>query len=441
MNVTGSHGSELLLHARMARQAPPRRVDLLTAILILIALAAVVGPALIVSRVRHVSGASIIVTLPRRVVPRTELPPVEPVRYVDMSPDDARAFNASRPLVGGDVVPARPFRFAGGADELARATDCLAAATIYEAGDDSVGERAVAQVILNRLRHPAYPKTVCGVVFEGSERSTGCQFTFTCDGAIARWHPSEAGWRRAREVATAALAGSVDGAVGLATHYHADYVVPYWQASLDKIAKVGAHLFFRWTGWWGTPAAFSRQRSGAEPVIAKLAALSPAHAGGAIPAGTEGATPGVPFFGRTLRPLASDPDTFLTTLDPRQPADSFKALALQACGTRARCKVLGWTDPSTMAFALPMSAEAQAALSFSYLRDRAGGFDKALWNCAEFRGMTGACMKRGAVARLVASLAPDDDTPAAPPRAPDDLGGVRRKSATPAAAATAVPNP
>lgn len=430
-------GGELLLDTHMARRVGPGRSPVLLSILAAIALAATLVPALLVSHARQAIGTSTFALLPRRVVPRSELPPVEPVRLLDLTPDAARTFNAERPLVAGAVVPARPFAFVGAPDARARAVDCLAAAVVYEAGDDTVGERAVAQVILNRVRHPAYPKTVCGVVFEGSERSTGCQFTFTCDGALARWHPSEAGWRRAREVAEAAVAGKVDPAVGYATHYHADYVVPYWQASLDKIARVGAHLFFRWTGWWGTPAAFSHRPTGAEPVVAKLAALSPAH-GAAAAVADEVAVPGVPFFGRTLRPLPNDPDTFLTTLDPRQPIDSFRTLALQACGERSHCKVLGWTDPAALSFVTPLPAEAQAALSFSYLRDRASGFERALWNCAEFKAAPpGACMKhqpaRPAAAPAASSGLIVDE------HSQDELGGVRRRSAAPAVTPTPAP--
>src|SRR3546814_2685764 len=103
-----------------------------------------------------------------------------------------------------DLPAARPVRLAGGAVNLARATDCRAAAAWYEAGDDPSGERAVVQVVLNRLRHPAFPNTVCGVVFQGSERVSGCQFTFTCDGALARV-PSEAAWERARSIARAEI--------------------------------------------------------------------------------------------------------------------------------------------------------------------------------------------------------------------------------------------
>ena len=208
--------------------------------------------------------------------PVTPPPPVEPVELYDLTSDQARALNAKVPFSTLPNPAARPFRFIGEQAARDRAVDCLAAAQYYEAGDDPPGQRAVAQVVLNRLRHPAFPKTVCGVVFQGMERTTGCQFTFTCDGALSRV-PSPEAWERARKLARKALTGSVDRAVGYATHYHTDWVVPYWSASLDKITAVGTHLFFRWTGWWGTPPAFRRTVSSEEPVIAKIAFLSPAH--------------------------------------------------------------------------------------------------------------------------------------------------------------------
>lgn len=210
------------------------------------------------------------------------LPKIEPSQLYALPMDKARALNAAIPFSRRANPAASPFRFAGGAEDLARATDCLASAQIYEAGDDAVGEQAVAQVVLNRVRHPAFPTSVCGVVFQGQERRTGCQFTFTCDGALART-PSPAAWTRARTIAKAALAGSVFRPVGLATHYHTDWVVPYWSASLDKTAKVGTHLFFRWTGWWGTPPAFQPSVGGAEPLIGRIARLSLAHRGTALP--------------------------------------------------------------------------------------------------------------------------------------------------------------
>jgi hypothetical protein len=91
---------------------------------------------------------------------------------------------------------------AGSAEDRARARTCLAQTAWYEAGQDRAGQQAVVQVVLNRVRHPAYPKTICGVVFQGSERRTGCQFTFTCDGSLARV-PSAAAWKDALAVADA----------------------------------------------------------------------------------------------------------------------------------------------------------------------------------------------------------------------------------------------
>ena len=73
-------------------------------------------------------------------------------------------------------------------------------------------------MVLHRVAHPTYPNTICGVVYQGSERRTGCQFSFTCDGVLART-PSRFGWNRARAVASAALAGSVYAPVGLARAY------------------------------------------------------------------------------------------------------------------------------------------------------------------------------------------------------------------------------
>ncbi len=405
-----------------------------------IAALAIAGPLLVIANPPTIAPPPKVAVSRARVVPKAELPPVEPVQFVALAPQDARAFNATVPFSTGPNPAARPFVFAGGADDLTRATDCLAAAVLYEAGDDAVGEQAVAQVILNRLRHPAFPKTVCGVVFEGSERTTGCQFTFACDGALTR-RPSEPGWKRAREIATAALAGSVYKPVGYATHYHTDWVVPYWQSSLDKVASVHTHLFFRWTGWWGTPAAFNRHVLNGEPVIAKLAGLSDVHGLGVASAvGAEGETmlAGLTLNARGLAPLPSDPNSFLTTLDPRQP-ETFAAMALRACGDRPRCKVMGWTEPDDMGFRLPLDDAQIAALSFSYLRDRAAGYEKTLWNCAQFKPVAGRqCMKRQLMRATAAQPLPDpEDTPEA---AVPELDGVRRKpSPTPPAPAIVPP--
>ena len=137
----------------------------------------------------------------------------------------------------------RASRWQGQNGDEVKALECRTA-RYYEAGRESERPRAVAQVILNRVRHPAYPASVCGVVFEGSTRATGCQFTFTCDGSMAR-APMTSEWARARKAAWAALNGAVHAPAGLATHYHANYVVPYWASSLVKTHVEGPHIFYR----------------------------------------------------------------------------------------------------------------------------------------------------------------------------------------------------
>ena len=158
--------------------------------------------------------------------------------------------------------------FRGSAMDNSRALYCLAQAIYYEAGmEPDAGQRAVAQVILNRVRHPSYPSTVCGVIYQGSERTTGCQFTYTCDGSLRR-KPARFHWDRAKKVAAEALAGKSYTTVGTATHYHASYVYPYWAPSLRFLGTLGAHRFYSWKGNAGKASAFSQRYSGGEPLPA-----------------------------------------------------------------------------------------------------------------------------------------------------------------------------
>ena len=211
---------------------------------------------------------------------RMALPPAAPpllLKQVDSA--QAVQINQTIPVAAGPNPAALPFVFKGNAAARTQALQCLASAVYYEAGNqDTDGGRAVAQVVLNRVRHPAFPASVCGVVYEGSTRTTGCQFTFTCDGSLYR-QPDADGWRRAYKVAEAALGGFVYTPVGYATHYHANYVVPYWASTLSKSAIVGAHIFYRWTGGWGRPAAFAKTYGGNELNASALrnAALAVVH--------------------------------------------------------------------------------------------------------------------------------------------------------------------
>ncbi|TPG43640.1 cell wall hydrolase [Sphingomonas koreensis] len=421
--------------------------------LVLVALLVVALPLLIVTLAPPLPVTLVQRNLPRpHVVPAEELPPVEPLKLIDLTPDAARAYNETVPFSTDPNPAARPFHLAGGDLDQQRAIDCMAAAVLYEAGDDAVGEQAVAQVVINRVRHPAFPKSICAVVFQGSERSTGCQFTFSCDGALARWKPSDAAWDRARDVARLALTGHVDKAVGYSTHYHTDWVVPYWSSSLDKVARVGTHLFFRWTGWWGTPPAFNRQVSDDEPVIALLAALSPAHALDA--SAVDGASPldaATIANGGLPSPVAGDPDTFLVTLDPTWPASSFAALATQTCGERPYCKFMAWRDKATTPATVPITPAQIGAMAFSYLRDKPHGYDKPLWNCVAFpRDDPGQCMKKQVLVALPVDPIKPAPTPPAkvtPPSAaaikalPDALAGVHRKTPPPATAPSPAATP
>jgi spore germination cell wall hydrolase CwlJ-like protein len=210
------------------------------------------------------------------------LPPKPEANIVKaLTADEALAANASMPFSHELLEAARPFSTDQASSPLLAsnsALDCLTAAVYYEAaGQGEAGERAVAQVVLNRVRHPAFPASVCGVVYQGSDRATGCQFTFTCDGSLAR-KPDKAGWNVARQIAAQSLAGKVDRAVGMATHYHANYVVPYWASNLTKIAAVGDHIFYRWPGYWGRRSAFRQAYAGevsSDTVLAAATAIEP----------------------------------------------------------------------------------------------------------------------------------------------------------------------
>ncbi|WP_407874553.1 cell wall hydrolase [Qipengyuania nanhaisediminis] len=203
---------------------------------------------------------------------------------------DAFDPGAEAGLRPGQVIdagpPARAF-FAASGIAHERALECLAEAVWYEAASESeAGQRAVAQVVLNRVAHPSWPASVCGVVYQGAHRATGCQFTFTCDNSLAR-RASGASWGRARRIAAEALSGSVYAQVGHATHYHTLWVNPYWAASLAEIGTIGAHRFYRPRGPAGEPSAFNARYSGVEQ---RQLSLPPATLPGARPADRGGDT-------------------------------------------------------------------------------------------------------------------------------------------------------
>lgn len=199
----------------------------------------------------------------------------EAIDKPELTGEDALAKNEALPFSDAPILAAKPFairNYFSGAGLTA--LQCMTQAVYYEAAYEPLqGRRAVAQVVLNRVRHPAFPNSVCGVVYQGSNQRV-CQFSFTCDGSLNR-KPSPAAWAAAEAVAREALTGYVERSVGQATHYHANYVSPYWAPKLTKISQLGAHIFYRWPGKWGMPGAFTDSYSGVEgiPSLTNLAAM------------------------------------------------------------------------------------------------------------------------------------------------------------------------
>jgi spore germination cell wall hydrolase CwlJ-like protein len=153
-----------------------------------------------------------------------------------------------RPELGPDGGSlASRFRFASiGALDGARDLDCLTQAVYYESrGESPRGQAAVAQVVLNRVRHPAFPKTICAVVFQGAGLGKAdCQFSFVCDGSMRQTRDEEA-WDKAQHIAARALSGAVIAEIGNATHFHATRLGPQWGDGLIKVATVGLHVFYK----------------------------------------------------------------------------------------------------------------------------------------------------------------------------------------------------
>lgn len=334
--------------------------------------------------------------------PPTPVPELEPLEIQAIARETAEEINAVVPFSKAPNPAAKPFKLDGVETDMARAVDCLASAIFYEAGNETLdGQRAVAQVVLNRVRHPAFPKTVCGVVYQGQERRTGCQFSFTCDGSMARI-PSAESWKRLQQLARSALTGSVYKPVGHATHYHTDWVVPVWSASLEKIRAEGTHLFFRWAGWWGTPTAFRGAYAGNEASIGKLSNISLVHSGpdGVIDGLAIDSETGLPLpapqFGQQQQLAPGVPSTAIPRfanaagdfkiflVDRKTDHKRLFEIAQSACTGKQYCKVMMWVEGAWVPSALPVTDAQLNRLSFSYLRNVGSGYDKALWNCAVY---------------------------------------------------------
>ncbi len=168
---------------------------------------------------------------------------------------------------------AQPFRFRQVADAPSD-LHCLTEAVYFEArGEAQAGQQAVAQVVLNRVRHPAFPKTICAVVHQHA--GSGCQFSFACSSRQAA--VNSVAWRRAEAIASSEMHGAVMSAVGDATHFQAAHASPF--AGLLKVAQIGAHIFYRFGGHAGASGMFHQTPGvSGEPAKMEVAGLEAAPA-------------------------------------------------------------------------------------------------------------------------------------------------------------------
>lgn len=335
--------------------------------------------------------------LPMIGVPGAVAPEEE---FLDITPKTAQEINDTRPFTSEELVPAAPFAGMASGDDGERAVTCLATVGWYEAGSGSSDQSAVMQLVLNRVRHPAFPNSVCSVVFQGSERRTGCQFSFTCDGSMLRRQPGAAAWQSAMGLARAMLEGHVDERVGLATHFHTDWVVPYWSSSLVKLTNVRTHLFFRWEGFWGTLSAFRETPAAREPMIAALALRSSVHAASGDT--DEEAALGEKALDDALVQSKGDAGRSPSTSDytvvrgrPAINAVAFNRLrlptgasagrwaldAVAMCADQPVCRVLGWSNQAAAPSALDASSVAASPPDLVFVKVSRDRREQAYWNC------------------------------------------------------------
>ncbi|MEM7460203.1 MAG: cell wall hydrolase, partial [Pseudomonadota bacterium] len=197
------------------------------------------------------------------------------------------AFDRDQAAIGSLVTLEVPKRT--DADEMLRQRQCLAEAIYYEARSESLaGQLGVAEVIANRVNDHRYPNTICDVVFQGATRTTGCQFTFTCDGAMNS-QPRGAKWDKAQSIAAHVMLDLNERKTGGATHYHATYVDPVWNSGLIKTRQIGTHIFYRFPRGAEWSVATARQSARLAQRRAGLKTIVPAGAASVAP--TELLTP------------------------------------------------------------------------------------------------------------------------------------------------------
>lgn len=294
------------------------------------------------------------------------------------------------PQASALIANATPFFFSGDKTDKQRALDCLSAVAWYEAGDNYDQQRSVVQVVLNRVRHPSFPNSVCGVVFQGSQRRTGCQFTFTCDGSFSR-RPSPGAWKRARGVAQTALDGGVDESVHQATHYHANYVTPWWSSKLVKLSTVGAHIFYRWPGTRGMLPKSGKTTG--EFNVRHLASLGVAH--NEHNELESVATEAQISEALSVKALVADSDLEATSLPASRPSGPilidlaegsvpgrWALTAMKRCMAGTRCHVVAYAQEQDAND--DTAGDDALRPAFILLRDQSSQMTIALWDCRRF---------------------------------------------------------
>jgi spore germination cell wall hydrolase CwlJ-like protein len=136
-----------------------------------------------------------------------------------------------------------------------REFECLAKNVYFEAGNQPVvGQLAVALVTLNRVNDHRFPRTICGVISQGSmvdpNKKVGrsCQFSWYCNGKSNNPNKNSVTWQTAKQVALDAhrmFHKGIDITNG-ATHFHATYVKPGWAKTLERVARIDDHIFYKW---------------------------------------------------------------------------------------------------------------------------------------------------------------------------------------------------
>ena len=334
----------------------------------------------------------------------------EGLNFADLSREEARRINADVPFSDAPMVSASAYRSPLEGTDRDRARSCLAVAAVYEAGANANDQKPVMQVVLNRVRHPAFPNSVCEVVFQGAELSSGCQFSFTCDGSMQR-KPSDAVLSKAMGLAEWMLVEGVDDRVGHATHYHTDWVVPRWSAKLNKLTKINSHIFFNWTGYWGQQRAFREAPLANEDRVPQLASYSVAHGGDARRIDLE------PELWADLNALEMDELSEMTqgVFPPTNPDAGLrrefviptKALgfaggmtpgrwslnAAGACGDLPACRVVGWAEPSRAPAQINEATIARSPPDLIFVQDLRNRVQAAYWDCSRWdKAATSKCL-------------------------------------------------